>query len=121
MMQQPAHKQPQTAFTLVEVIVATLIFMLVASGLFATISALSRPSGTSTREMTAALVAKGLLENLRMNIDAATWDSGAFTLGEHTLPDITINGVDYEPTYVVSADPDGSEGRTLSLTVEWEE
>jgi Tfp pilus assembly protein PilV len=126
MMKRNLQKIPpenKTAFTMVEVIVSTLIFMLLAGGMFATISALSRPAGTSTREMTAALVARGLLENLRMNIDATTWNAAGttFAVGNHSLTKVTINGIDYTPCYSVTADPGGSAGRVVNLTINWEE
>ena len=123
----------KTGFTITEVIVASLIFVLVIIGVFSTISSLSEPSEESTREVTAALIGKQILENLRLAVDARFWDSGdSYSLsptggplsdGVYPLDEVIINYGSYNetyfPTYQVIDDPYGSQARQVTVNVTW--
>jgi len=114
----------KNGFTLVEVIVAAVIFLLSAAGLLATISAMSQPAAQSSREMTATLIGKQVLEELRQDVDAVTWDTVGANLEPavaHVRPAVLVDGVTYTPTYTVTPDPQGTRGRVVNVTVTWNE
>lgn len=120
----------QHGMTFVEVIVAAMIFSLTSAGLFATITAINRPAGTSTREVKAVMLGKQILDGLRNEVDATTWDdilgklaanggddgNGLFELGEIYNED----GIAYNATYQVDNDPDIS-ARKVTLNITWTE
>ena len=109
---------------MVEVIVAAVIFALAAAGIFATITALSKPATESDHSVTAAFLGKQMLEELRTHVDATTWSSAIGNpLKDGTYNSIatpTIDGIDYDISYTVTDDPD-SDGRYVTLTVEWDD
>jgi type II secretory pathway pseudopilin PulG len=120
----------KNAFSLVEVVVATLVFSLAAAGIIATISALTQPAAQSSREVKAAMLGKQILENLRNSVDAETWGQATSPLspigGPHNngtydaIFPIPIDGTDYTPTYQVTDDPD-TEGIWVNTTITWTE
>lgn len=110
------------AFTLTETIVATMIFVMAAAGMLAVIASMTKPAATSVRELTAVLVGKGILDDLRKDVDAETWGSVGSRLAAGSGPvvaDQTLEGVAYNITYNVTADVNG--GRNVSMTVTWDE
>ena len=106
-------------FTIVEVIVSVIIFLIAAAGIFATISSLSQPAGESNREIAAALVAKQILADLRRDMDMTDWDGGDLSVGTHPWTAVTVDGVTYTPQYVVETDPQGTDARKVTLTITW--
>ena len=90
----------RSGFSVVEVIVAAVIFGIAAAGIFATISALREPAEQSDDRVAAAYAGKEILEELRGQIDASTWNTGNISLGTHTGSK-TLN-VTYNYTYTVS-------------------
>lgn len=120
----PQAIQAKTGFTLVEVIVATIIFLLAAAGLFATISALGKPSSVSEREMRAAMIAKSIIHDLRKEVDSDTWNFGNLQAGATYSAPVTplfSAEIPYYATYTVEADPLGSRARRVTVNVTWEE
>lgn len=107
-------------FTIVEVIVATLVFALAAAGIFATVSALNRPAGESMEEVTAAFLGKRILEDLRRDVDAEDWNSGELVNGTtYAMNAVTIGGITYTPVYTVENDPNGTSARKVTLNIIW--
>jgi len=115
----------ETGFSLVEVVVATIIFFFFAAGLLATISALSKPAQVSGREIRAAMIAKSVLQDLRKDVDAETWNYGGLTVGgPYNFPIAPFYGGEtptYSASYTVADDPNGSKARKVTVTVTWEE
>ena len=112
-------------FTIVEIIISSLIFSITAVGIFATLAAVRKPSAESQRRVTAAYFGKQVLDDLRSKIDATNWQAGS---GGPLDPTIThppytsfIDGVSYTGTYTVETDPGGSLARKISLAVTWTE
>ena len=64
-------------FSLVEVIIATVIFSIASVGLFSTFSSMREASARSERRLQAAYYAKQLLEDLRAKVDQSIWGAGA--------------------------------------------
>ena len=67
-------------FTLVEVIISSVIFSIAAVGLFSTFTAMREASARSERRLQAAYYEKQLLEDLRAKVDQGIWGSGAAPL-----------------------------------------
>ncbi len=131
-------KLRDTGFTITEVIVSAVIFSLAAAGIFATVSSLNQAGGESSQEISAAYIGKQVLEDLRKEIDAATWNTGALGLTadgtcpgaaalNHILSDIpayaadtiTVGSITYTPAYLVECDPDGTSAKRVTMTVTW--
>ncbi len=101
--------QSSGGFTIVEVLVATVIFTIAALGTFSTIASIRKPAAVSERKLQGAYYAKQILEDLRPQVDARNWNpatgqysSGDLTMGTHLLSTTTINGTPYISSYVVS-------------------
>lgn len=118
----PVNSKPEKGFTLIEVIVASIIFIMTAAGLLATISAISRPAAISERELTAATIARGVIERLRKDIDAESWSdsTGNLSIGSHTMTPLTVTGKTFARSYAVTTDA-STGGRNISVTVTWDE
>lgn len=111
-------KTKSSGFTLIEITVATLIFVIAVAGLYSTISSMNRPSVESFEQVQAVYTAKETLENLKYDIDAEFWDDPDTSIcklvpGE-TYP-ITYGA--YSGNYTVIADANG--GRWVDLTISW--
>lgn len=107
-------------FTMTEVIIATLIFTLAMAGVFASISELRQPAVESTQEVTAAFVGKRILEDLRSQVSAETWNStGNLILGSTYTDSFSVSSTTYYTTYTVTSDPDGTSARKVILNVTW--
>ena len=127
------HSQKkQSGFSLVEVMVASLIFALSIAGIMATVSALNRPATQTSREVIAAMLGEQLLEKFRKEVNASNWDGlnqqwvngSPLTPGTH--PSQTIPGPDgknYTVTWTVNMVQNqagtGDQMAQVSLTVNW--
>jgi prepilin-type N-terminal cleavage/methylation domain-containing protein len=113
-------------FTLVEVIVASLVFALMVAGIMATITALSVPATESSEEVTAALIGKEVLENMRIAVSSDTFsnifnETGGDSLnGTYTLAPIPSGGKTYTPAYVVRRDSINGAVQ-VNLTITWQD
>lgn len=106
---------------MVEVVVAAIIFALAAAGIFSTISAMTRPAAESDNEVTAALIAKKYLEDMRHEVRADQWDAtGApLALGSHSFyPPEEVDNINYTINYTVR-DDDDTDGRWVDIQVSW--
>lgn len=74
-MIKKAEEKKTGAFSLVEVVVATIIFLIAAMGIFNIFSAIQNLSTDSGDEIIAANYGRQLLEGLRANVDQNTWNS----------------------------------------------
>ena len=108
----------------VEVMVTSIIFVIASYGIFAAISGVNPSDNNSLARLEAAYIGKQVLEDLRTQVDARTWDDAlANDLTPPTYGPINITGV--HGTYTVSAnissdDYGYSEGlRRVELTVDY--
>lgn len=104
--------------SMVEVVVSSIFFILVAFGVFTCISMI-RPQGSdSAKKLEAAYIGQSVLEQLRTSIDASTWHLGTSPLRTGEVMTQTIVGtygtytVNYELTAV-----GGSDARHLLMNV----
>jgi prepilin-type N-terminal cleavage/methylation domain-containing protein len=115
------RRQKNEGFTVVEVIVASVIFALTAAGIFATVSALNQPATESSEEVTAVFLGKRILEDLRKDVDATTWTGGPLDPANspYTMNAVVVDGVTYTPVYSVMNDPNGTSARKVTLNILW--
>ncbi len=122
----PLSLRPKSGFTITEVVIATLVFSIVVGGAISALSALKKPAYASKEEVTAAYLAKQILEELRTDVSAENWDSGGLNPNGgpsangtyDNLSTITIDGVTYTPVYQVEDDNETG-SRKVTLTVNW--
>lgn len=109
------------AVSLIEVTIGALIFSISAAGLFSVFRAQRFATEQTENRLEAAYVARQVLEDLRTKVDPQTWNTGALTLGAHTLPPIPSSNplVTYNVTYNVTEPEAGVDIRRVDLTVTW--
>ena len=96
-------KKKKLGFSLLEVIIAALIFSITAAGLLTAISLTRRPAQNSTAKVQAMFRLKQILDTLSGQVSANTWLDPASNLypGTYSYPDGP-----YNITYTISlADP----------------
>lgn len=113
-------KEDRLGFTLVEVIVATVILALLASGVFSVFVSARYLVARSKRRFAAVEVARKIIEDNRYRVNA-TWDSGAIN-GSGTWS--AWNNVTYAPYHVRyrtenATSPAG--WRKITVDVRWDE
>ena len=102
------------AFTMVEVIVAALLFAVSAAGIFATIS-YTTSTTISDNRIKAGLYSKRVLDSLTKSVASNTWDTSSLSVGNHTWPsDSDFPG--YNASYVVT---DAGGARKVQVNVVW--
>ena len=62
-----------SAFSLLEILLASIIFIVSVGGIFVTLNALRKPVADKESALTAAIFGKQVLEALRSNVDARTY------------------------------------------------
>ena len=107
------YNRSRNAFSMVEVIVAAVLFAVASAGIFATISYTNRSIESNTR-VRASVFSKKILDQLNREVSAATWNTGGLSVGNHNVaadPDFT----GCTASYVVS---NVSSTRKVVLTVD---
>lgn len=115
------HKRHKVSgFTITEVIVASVIFTLAMAGILTSISHLRQPAVESSQEVTAAFLGKKILDDLRTQVSAQTWETNSLlSLGTHTNT-VTVSGIAYNISYLVEPDDlSGTGARKVTLNVTW--
>ena len=111
-------------FSLVEVMMATLIFAIAAAGLFSTFRVQREYSNRSERKLQAAYCGRQVLEELRAKVDQRNWDSGDLQEGNHTYNLFSSPCNIFTATYTVTnvvINSVNTGGRKVSLNVTWNE
>jgi len=100
-------------------VIAAIVFVIAMTGVLATIGNIKKPSARTDRSLTAAYVGQEVLEAMRTNVDAGTWDdpSSPLSLGVHNGSK-PVDGVTYTYSYTVAQDP-VSKARQVTVTVNW--
>ena len=113
-----------SGFTLVELVVAVLIFSLSIASILSVLGSMNKTSSASFEEVQAIYRGKEILEDLRLDVDATTWDDAAAsrltpgTVYNLPPPPVGPDGITFDASYNVTADPSG--GRWVNLTVSWD-
>lgn len=107
----------RAGFTLVEVVVAAVIFTIAVTGVFASLASLKKPVVTNDKALEAAYCGQQFLEGLRAAVDARDWSTGklAPAVGVTGSPCV-INGTTYTVTYTITA---VGNARKATVTVSW--
>jgi prepilin-type N-terminal cleavage/methylation domain-containing protein len=108
----------QHGFSMVEVIVAAVLFATTAAGVFATISFTNRKVESDTRTQAVAF-AKKILGQLNEHVNSSTWDQSNNSLTVKDDPYVVPADADFPGctgSYLVS-DPDGNGGRKVVIEV----
>jgi prepilin-type N-terminal cleavage/methylation domain-containing protein len=122
---QIRRENKRTGFTIIEVVIAAAIFTLAMTGIFSSVSLMRQPAIESTQEVTAAFIGKQVLDDLRSQVSAQTWNgtSGLLSVGNTytNIISVTTGSVttNYNVVYTVEADPDGTSARKVTLNVSW--
>jgi hypothetical protein len=101
--------------SITEVIVTSIIFVLATAGILTTLSMLRPHGGESSQKIEAAYLGKGIIDDLRKEIDAGTWNSGRLSIGQHNLG--PIDG--YTVSYTVTQLPPPANARHLVMNITW--
>ena len=113
----------QHGFSLVEAIIAAVIFAIATAGIFSTLIVLRKPAAESDERIGAAYFAQQILEDLRAYVSANGWDTGPLSVGVHsgsgpiTLTGSGPYGVLYTAQYTVTQDANGA--RKVQVSVTW--
>ena len=128
------RQKKSRGFTITEVVVSALIFAIATAGVLATATTMRRPAVESSEDVTAAFLAKKILDDLRSQLDSTSWSQpqttgGFFEIGKtynfantpnlNLLQPVTVDTITYTPSYTVVIDPDGTQARKLDLTIDW--
>ena len=118
----------QQAFTMVEVVIAGVIFTIMAVGSYSTISAFKKPASATKEEVTAAYLGQQILDELRTKVDGSTWttgsggdldpNGGSGSNGIYSLADMDVDGTTYSTVYQVENDT-STMARKVTITVSW--
>jgi len=108
--------------SLVEVLIATVLFSIAALGMFSTLSMMRVSSDVSDKRLGAAYFGRQCLEQLRAKVDQRAFNgidyNNELSLGPHTCP-ADPNNI-YTATYIVAEDAT-TKARKVSLSVTWNE
>jgi type II secretory pathway pseudopilin PulG len=113
MMRRPRLRQG--GFSIAEAVIAAMVFIIAVTGVLATIGNIKKPSVRTDRSLTAAYVGQKVLEDMRNEVDAGTWDTGPLKVGPNPRP--CPNAV-ANCTYSVDEDP-VSHAREVTVNVTW--
>ena len=100
------NKKNIKGFTLLEAFLAAFIFIISVAAIFVTMTALRRPAVNNEQAVQAAIVLRDTLEDLRAKVDGAdnAANTGDLSLGAHPPVIKTVNGVNFNVSYLVIAD-----------------
>jgi len=107
----------RSAFTLLEVLLASMIFIVSVAGVFSTISAVRQPVHAKERALTAAVFGQLALETLRAQVNASNIDS---TTGQYKTASLLAPGAHPAGTeatsYASLFSPQDQNGTTYTIT-----
>ncbi len=118
----------KAGFTLVEIIVASVVFALVIAGLLSVLVAGSRHIIHTRERMTSAELGKLFIDPLQIYVSQDTWDQpgNMLTIGVPLPATQRVNNRDFTATYTVAdaaADPAlvGTDLRRVTTKITWNE
>jgi len=89
--------------SIIEVIISSIIFIIAAAGILTAVSTFqSQAGGNTSKRLEAVYAGKQVIDELRSEVDAETWDSGNLTTGLHST---TVLG--YDVNYYLTDVPSG--------------
>jgi len=111
-------------FSLVEIVVASIVFAIASVGVFKALIVAQRTSTVSEKEVVAANYGRKLLEDLRAKVDQRAWDPASWYLTcdsvWHTWPTAPVAGEDaFTGSAQYNCTDDGSGARKVTVNVIW--
>jgi Tfp pilus assembly protein PilV len=100
-------------FSIMEALVASMIFSIGVVGVFSTIASQKNPTSLSDKRVQAAFAAKRYLEGLRSKVDAETYATGNLSLGNHNDTSVAPYNITYQVTDA------GNNARRVDLNIVW--
>jgi len=86
----------QLAFSLLEVLLASIIFILSVGGVFLTLAAMRGPVADKETALSSAIFGKQVLETLRAKVDAGSFFNSCSVQGQNPCQDFSLSlGVHY--------------------------
>ena len=110
-----------TGFSIVEVIVAAVIFTLASLGTFGAFSMARQTSSSSEQEIIAANYGRQILEDLRAQIDQGSWASWYLTCpatGADWPSSPTVDDA-FQGTVVYKCTVDATGAKKVTVTMTW--
>lgn len=107
----------KNGLSLIEVILAAVVFSLSVAGFFAAIEAVRKPTQNTDSTRSAADEGKIILEQLRQEVDSNKWTTSTWQDGTTPRTFTGSNGVQYTATYVVTTDAGGA--KKVNVTLDW--
>lgn len=104
-------------FSLIEILVATVIFSLVMLGLVGVFVAAKGHIMRSRERMISAEIGKFFIDPLQMDVKQENWDTSIFVLGKSPNTQ-EINNTDFTSTYVI-ADVASTDLHRVITTITW--
>ncbi len=120
-------------FTIIEALVASVIFSIAVAGIFATTGSIRQPTAENDHSLEAAYIGQQVLEDMRRYVDAGTWNNPALNInrlkvgaGHDCCMDppacaqmrtVTKNNITYTCTYTVTQEASGA--RKVKVDVGW--
>ena len=109
------HYYSNKAYSLVEVVVAAVIFAGSSMLAFGSIAKLKQTESSSVGRLNASLMAKKILDGLSKDVNAQAWAAGNLSIGTHSgLTDTDFSGC--SASYVVT---NSVGARKVVITVTW--
>ncbi|MDD4907755.1 MAG: type II secretion system protein [Candidatus Omnitrophica bacterium] len=113
-------------FTLLEIMVATIILSLIMAGLASLFYGAKRWVLHARMRMQATQVSKSYLDPLQRNVRQDQWNPASNCLSTDGAAGCdaaveTIEGIQYTPAYVVGAPPFGGNNKKVRFTITWNE
>ena len=114
----------RNAFSIVEIVVATVIFSISTLGVLTAFSLLRQPAKNIDQKLQATYTAQQILEELRYQVDASTWATplSSLAVGRHpaagTISGVDGNGKSYTYFYTVTEDAT-TKARSVILSLTW--
>jgi Tfp pilus assembly protein PilV len=102
-------------FSMMEALVAAMVFSIGVVGVFAAMSSQKEPSVESDDRVKAAFAAKQFLEGLRSKVDAVDYANGTGDLSIGMHPNVSLGT--WSVNYLVS--DDGNQIRRVDLNITW--
>ena len=100
--------------SIVEIIVTSIVFVIAAAGIMSTV-AMFRPQGKeASLKIEAAYVGKGIIDELRQQVNAEDWYDASSSLAVGTYPPITV-GV-HTVVYTITEPTSGLRKLTMNIT-----
>ena len=114
--------------SLVEILVATVIFSLIMLGMIGVFVAAKRQILHARERMVSAEISKFFIDPFQMDVRQDTWNSNDLNLSEapRALPTQRINSLDFVGTYTVADGTSdsaltGTDLRRVTTTITWTE